>query len=88
MNRFEQDCVVEWLRQKLYRPVTHRLDPHPCVTMGCDEDDRYAASVRLEFCLQFDAGHTRHPNICDQAPGLLFSAGRQEFLSGAETNRG
>ena len=48
MNRFEENCVVERFRQELDRPITNRLGPHLGVTVSCDENDRYAAAVRLE----------------------------------------
>jgi len=56
--------------------------------MGCDENDRYAASVRLELGLQFNAGHSRHPNVSDQATCCVLGAGMQELFGGTETERG
>jgi hypothetical protein len=56
--------------------------------MGCNENDRYAASVRLELCLQFNAGHAGHPNVSDQASDFVLSAGIKELFSGTETERG
>jgi len=56
--------------------------------MRCDENDRYAASVRFELGLQLNAGDARHPNVSNQARGLELSAGIQELFRGAEAERG
>jgi len=56
--------------------------------MRRDEDDRYRASLRLELGLQFKAGHAWHPNVSDQACGLVLSTGIQELFCGAEAERG
>jgi len=55
--------------------------------MRRDEDDRYAASFRLELGLQFKAGHAWHANVRDQACSLVLSAGIQELFRGPEAER-
>jgi len=67
------------------RPVTHGLDPHLGVTMRCNENNRYAASVHFELDLQLKAGDARHPNVSDQARGLVLSAGIQELFRGGRS---
>ena len=42
----------------------------------------------LKLRLQFKAGHARHPNVGDQARGLVSGFGIQELFRGAEAERG
>ena len=61
-----------------------RIPASPC---GSDEDDRYSASLRLELCLQFKAGHAWHANVRDQARGIVSAFGNQKLFRGTEAER-
>src|SRR6266436_6051926 len=73
-NAFEQDFIVEWFCHKLHGACSQRLHPHFCVAVCSDEDGRNPAMVSVQLGLQFQTGHSRHADICDQTCRLVLLA--------------
>jgi hypothetical protein len=38
-DRFEQQLIIERFREELDRTLSHRLNPHPGISVGTNEDD-------------------------------------------------
>jgi len=51
-DRFEQQLMIEWFRKELDRALSHRLDPHPGISVSSNEDDRDIAFLIFQPGLQ------------------------------------
>src|ERR1700757_2873596 len=52
-DRFEQHVMIERFRKELDRALSHRLNPHPGISVSSDEDDRDIAFLIFQPGLQF-----------------------------------
>src|SRR5216684_9130377 len=86
-NASEQGFIVERFCQELHSACSQRLHPHSFVAVSRDEDGRNPALLDVQLGLQFQAGHSRHPDIRDEACRLVLLAGLQEFLRGHKRSR-
>jgi hypothetical protein len=62
-NTFNQQLVVEGLREELHGTCSQRMKPHFFITVCRDEDRRNPATFSVQSGLQIQAGHSWHPDI-------------------------
>src|SRR6266850_2711770 len=79
-NTLEQCSVIERFCHELHCACSQRLHSHFFVAMRGDEDDRNPATFGVQLRLQFETGHSRHTDVCDQTCNLMLLAGLQEFF--------
>src|SRR5580704_16386898 len=59
----EQQLMIEWFCKELDCTISHRLNPHPGISVSRDEDDRNIAFLLFQPGLQLQARHLRHTDI-------------------------
>src|SRR5258708_1701171 len=60
---FEQQLMIEWFCKELNCTLSQRLNPHPGIPVGRDEDDRNIAFLLFQPGLQLQTRHLRHTDI-------------------------
>ena len=78
--------MIERFFKELDRALSHRLNPHPGISMSRNEDDRDIAFLIFRPGLQFQTRHLRHTIVHDQARGLTVQTGFQRPPSGRAVN--
>jgi len=76
--------MIERFREELDRARSHRLNPHPDISMRSNEDDWDIAFLFFQPGLQLQTRHLRHKDVSDQARGLTVQTGLQEFFRGSK----
>jgi hypothetical protein len=80
MDPFEQQVMIERFCKELDRALSHRLNPHPGISISSNEDDRDIAFLIFQPGLQFQTRHPQHKNVSYQARGLMVQTGCKEFF--------
>src|SRR6267143_2116271 len=86
-NTLEQNFVIERFCHELHGACSQRLHPHFFVSVCRDKDGRNPAMLRVQLGLQFQARHSRHADIRDQACSLVLLSRGQEFLRRGKRSR-
>jgi hypothetical protein len=76
--------MIERFCKELYRTLSHRLNPHPGISVSSNEDDRDIASLFFQPGLQLQTRHLWHKDVSDQARGLTVQTGCEEFFRGSK----
>src|SRR5580704_9349879 len=83
-DRLEQQLMIERFRKELDRALSHRLNPHPGISVSRNEDNRDVAFLTFQPGLQFQTRHLRHKDVSYQARGLTVQTGFEESFRGSE----
>ena len=76
--------MIERFCKELDRALSHRLNPHPGISVSSNEDDRDIAFLIFQPGLQFQTRHLRHKDVSYQARGLTVQTGFEEFFRGSK----
>src|SRR6266436_9380251 len=79
-NRFEQQLMIERFREELDRAFSHRLNPHPGISVSSNKDDWDIAFFFFKPGLQLQPGHLRHTDINNQARSPSMQIGFKELF--------
>jgi hypothetical protein len=80
----EQNIPIKRLAQAANDAIGQGASSNALLRVGRDQD-RWNCIPRLyEMAVQFDPGHLRHMDVCDQAGGIADVRGCQEIPSGWE----
>jgi hypothetical protein len=66
----DEVLIAEWLAKKTNRASGESPAARLGLREGGHKDNRQAATSSNQFALQFDAGHTRHLHVGNEAIGL------------------
>src|SRR5260370_20581703 len=86
-DRFEQQVMIERFREELDRALSHRLNPHPGISVSSNEDDRDIAFLIFKPGLQLQPGHLRHTDVSYQARDLTVQTGFEEVFRRSKAPR-
>src|SRR6266436_3041802 len=86
-DRFEQRLTIERFRKELDRTLSHRLNPHPGISLSSNEDDRDIEFLVFKPGLQLQPGHLRHTDVSDHACRTTMQIGFKEFFRRAKAPR-
>ncbi len=76
--------MIERFCKELDRALSHRLNPHPGISVSSNEDDWDIAFLIFKPGLQFQTRHLRHKDVSYQARGLTVQTGFEEFFRGSK----
>src|SRR5580692_7409762 len=79
--------MIERFRKELDRALSHRLNPHPGISVSSNEDDWDIAFLIFKPGLQFQTRHPRHKDVSYQARGLTMQTGCEECFRGSKAPR-
>ena len=65
IKAIDQSLPAEGFAQEAYCSGLHRPRPNALFLEGCHENDRRAATLRIQQALQFDAAHAGHLHVGD-----------------------
>jgi hypothetical protein len=86
LGPFEQQLLIERFCKELDCTLSHRLNPHPGISVSSNEDDRDIAFLILQPGLQLQTRHLRHKNVSYQARGLTVQTRFEEFFRGSKAS--
>src|SRR5215469_14520067 len=81
VDGIKQIAVAERLVQELHSSLSERLLPGFFVFLTGDEDDWNRFPTTFQFLLKIKSRHSRHRNIEDQTPGLIYTIRREKLLT-------
>jgi hypothetical protein len=84
LESLDKAVPVERLGQVGNRPGFKCLRTNPFVGEGCEENERHAVPLGEQSCVQLDAAHAGHLDICDHTREVIEVAGPQELFGGCE----
>ena len=76
--------MIERFRKELDGTLSHRLNPHPGISVSRNEDNRDVAFLIFQPGLQFQTRHLRHKDVSYQARGLTVQTRFEEFFRGSK----